>query len=148
MTPDIRVQQSRFDPAVEAQQLARGGDGAIAAFTGQVRGAGGLEALELEHYPGMTEDALRAIAEEAIDRWSLSRLTVVHRYGRLDPGEPIVFVGAASAHRGDAIEAMHFVIDRLKTDAPVWKREIFEGGGAHWVEARASDDTARDKWRT
>jgi molybdopterin synthase catalytic subunit len=148
MTPDIRVQRENFDPAEEAARLEAGGGGAVATFTGLVRGEGGLEAMELEHYPGMTEKALAKIAGEAEARWALSGAIVIHRVGRLEPGERIVFVGTASRHRRGAIEAMHFIIDWLKTDAPFWKREQFAGGRAQWVEARETDDAARDRWKT
>lgn len=146
MTPDIRVQQATFDPAAESAGLEIAGAGAVATFTGLVRGDGGLVALELEHYPGMTEDALRRIAEDAAQRWALSAVTIVHRVGRMVPGERIVFVGAASRHRGAAIDAMHFMIDWLKTDAPFWKREEFADGRSGWVEARADDVEQRRRW--
>jgi molybdopterin synthase catalytic subunit len=146
MTPDIRVQHEAFDPGVECARLEIDNAGAVASFTGLVRGEGGLAALTLEHYPAMTEDALRRIAEDAAGRWSLAGLTVIHRVGRMTPGDRIVFVGAASRHRGDAIDAMHFVIDWLKTDAPFWKREEFTDGRSSWVEARAGDVTQKKRW--
>ncbi len=147
MTPVIRIQAESFDPGAELAALEEGGPGGIASFTGIVRGDGGLEALELEHYPAMTEKALQEIAEKAAARWPLSALTVIHRIGRLVPGDRIVFVGAAAAHRGEAIAAMNFVIDWLKTDAPFWKQEHFVDGRAQWVEARLSDEKARDSWK-
>lgn len=146
MTIAVRLQQERFDVARELVLLEANDAGAVASFTGIVRGDDDVEALELEHYPGMTEKALTALAEEASERWVVSGLTIVHRVGKLQKGEPIVFVGTASAHRGDAIEAMHFLIDRLKTDAPFWKREHLAAGGARWVEARRADETARRRW--
>ncbi|MGP1281443.1 MAG: molybdenum cofactor biosynthesis protein MoaE [Parasphingopyxis sp.] len=146
MTPDIRVQQAAFDPAAESAGLEITGAGAVATFIGLVRGDDGLVALELEHYPGMTEDALRRIAEDAAQRWALSAVTIVHRVGRMVPGERIVFVGAASRHRGAAIDAMHFMIDWLKTDAPFWKREEFADGRSGWVEERADDVEQRRRW--
>lgn len=146
MTPDIRVQHAAFDPVDECAKLELGDAGAVASFTGLVRGEGGLVALELEHYPEMTEEALRRISLDAAGRWSLAGLTVIHRVGRMAPGERIVFVGAASRHRGDAINAMHFVIDWLKTDAPFWKREEFADGRSVWVEAREGDAAQRAQW--
>lgn len=147
MTADIRVQREDFDPAEENARLEVLGGGAVATFIGLVRGEGGLEAMELEHYPGMTEKALEKIASDANERWALARITVIHRVGRLEPGARIVFVGTTSRHRREAIEAMHFIIDWLKTDAPFWKREHFAGGQSEWVEARTADDEARDRWR-
>jgi len=146
MTPDIRVQSEVFYLDAECERLAQTGPGAIATFTGIVRGDDGLTVLELEHYPGMTEKALDSIANQAGQRWSLFGLTVVHRIGKMVPGEAIVFVGASSRHRGDAIDAMHFVIDWLKTDAPFWKRETFADGRTAWVEARDGDDQQRQRW--
>lgn len=147
MTPKIAVRRADFDPGAEIAALEAGAPGAIASFCGNVRGEGGLVALELEHFPGMTERALAAIVEGAAERWPLSAACVIHRYGRLEPGAPIVFVGTAAAHRRPAIEAMHCIIDRLKTDAPFWKREIFADGRAQWVEARAEDDAAGRRWQ-
>ena len=146
MTPEIRVRKEDFDIGAEIARLETTGAGGIASFSGNVRGDGGLVALELEHYPAMTERALENIAVEAARRWPLLGLTIVHRVGRLAPGDRIVFVGAAAAHRSEAITAMNFVIDWLKTEAPFWKREHFEQGAIRWVEARAVDDAARDRW--
>ena len=146
MTPQVRIQAEDFDPAAEIAAFAEGDPGGIATFAGHVRGENGLVALELEHYPEMTLKALEEIAAEAAACWPLAGLSVIHRFGRLQPGERIVFVGAAAAHRAEAIEAMHFVIDRLKTDAPFWKREIFADGTARWVEAQSSDVEARERW--
>jgi molybdopterin synthase catalytic subunit len=102
--------------------------------------------MTLEHYPAMTERALAAIADEAARRWPLAGLTVIHRFGRLVPGDRIVFVATASAHRAAALEACAFLIDWLKTDAPFWKCEAFADGSRRWVEAKASDDDARTRW--
>lgn len=146
MTPEIHIQTEPFDPAAECAKLEVGDAGAVATFTGLVRGEGGLTALNLEHYPTMTEKALRKITADAAERWALAGLTIVHRVGRMAPGERIVFVGAASRHRGDAIDAMHFVIDWLKTDAPFWKREEFADGRSDWVEAREGDLAQRTRW--
>ncbi|WP_299321362.1 molybdenum cofactor biosynthesis protein MoaE [Parasphingopyxis sp.] len=148
MTPDIRVHADDFDPVTEAARLESGGAGGVATFTGIVRGENGLVALELEHYPAMSERALAGIADRAAKRWTLTALTIVHRVGRLGPGARIVFVGAASKHRADAIEAMHFVIDWLKTDAPFWKREQFGDGRSQWVELRDTDVAAKDRWES
>lgn len=142
----IRVSPDPFDTGAEIAALGREGMGAVASFTGIVRGDGGLVALTLEHYPAMTEAALRALADEAASRWSLGGVTLHHRVGRLVPGDPIVLVVCASPHRTDALEACAFLIDRLKTDAPFWKRESFADGREAWVEARASDDVAAARW--
>ena len=142
----VRVSPDPFDTGAEIAALAREGMGAVASFTGIVRGDGGLIALTLEHYPAMTEAALRALADEAASRWSLGGVTLHHRVGRLVPGDPIVLVACASVHRKDALDACAFLIDRLKTDAPFWKRESFADGREIWVEARATDDAAAARW--
>lgn len=140
----VLVTTDAIDLAAEHDALERGG--AVATFTGLVRVDDGVATLELEHYPGATEAALRRLAEEAARRWSLAAATIVHRVGPMHPGERIVFTGAASAHRAAALEACAFLIDRLKTDAPFWKREVVDGQ-ARWVEARETDDHAADRWR-
>lgn len=142
----VDVGPAPLDVAAALAGLETGGAGAIASFTGLVRGDGGLMALTLEHYPGMTGRALRALAEEAMARWPLVAVTVLHRTGRMTVGERIVFVGAASAHRAAALEACAFLIDALKTRAPFWKRESFADGRETWVEARESDDIAAARW--
>ncbi len=114
-------------------------------LTGLVRSDDGVGTLELEHYPGATEAALTRLAEEATARWALGAATIVHRVGPMAPGERIVFVAAAAAHRAAALEACAYLIDRLKTDAPFWKRET-RGGEARWVEARESDADAAARW--
>ena len=133
-----------------AAEMARLSDGAVATFSGHVRadvaGDTAVSALELEHYPGATEAALERLAHEAHERWSLSAATIVHRVGVMSPGEQIVFVATAAPHRAAALEACAFLIDRLKTDAPFWKRETV-GEAARWVEARAGDDAAAERWR-
>jgi molybdopterin synthase catalytic subunit len=148
VTPRILVQEAPFDLAAEAARLTQGrvDVGGLASFLGICRGDGGLTAMVLEHYPGMTERALARIAEDACARWPLTGCTVAHRYGRLVPGDPIVLVLAASAHRAAALEACAFLIDWLKTKAPFWKREEFADGAARWVEAKAEDDEAAAKW--
>jgi molybdopterin synthase catalytic subunit len=142
----VRVQHECFDVGVELAQLEALGSGAVASFTGLVRGDGGLRTLTLEHYPGMTESALQALADAAIMRWTLDGVTIIHRIGAMTPGERIVFVGTASSHRAAALEACSFLIDRLKTDAPFWKQEHFADGRVLWVEPRASDDDAAARW--
>ena len=148
---NVCVSTDLFDTGAEIAALGCDGMGAVASFTGIVRGGndeagGGLTALTLEHYPAMTEAALRALAEEATARWPLGGVTLHHRIGRLVPGDPVVLVACASAHRKDALEACAFLIDRLKTDAPFWKRESFADGREVWVEARDSDDAAAARW--
>ena len=142
----IAVQSENFDPGAKLARLEALGGGAVASFTGLVRGGGGLTRLTLEQYPGMTEAVLRALADQASTRWPLAGVTIIHRVGALAPGERIVFVGTASAHRAAALEACAFLIDRLKTDAPFWKHETFADGRNGWVEARGSDDAATARW--
>ncbi|MGY4398176.1 molybdopterin synthase catalytic subunit [Sphingomonas sp. UYAg733] len=139
------VQSDPIDLAVELAAIDASGAGGIATFTGLVRSDDGVDALELEHYPGATEAALRALAAGAAERWSLLAVSVVHRVGIMRPGERIVFVGVAAAHRKPALDACAFLIDRLKTDAPFWKRET-RGQDARWVEPRGSDDAAAARW--
>lgn len=143
-----RVQADAFDAAAEAAALtaARHELGAVVTFTGQVRGDDGLTALTLEHYPAMTERRMAAIAAEAAARWPGVIGTVVHRHGRLLPGDAIVLVVTASAHRGEAFAAAEFLMDWLKTGAPFWKCEE-RGAGRRWVAARSSDDRAAERWR-
>ncbi len=147
--PRIVVQEAAFDVAAEMAALtaSRTDIGALASFTGLCRADGGLAAMVLEHYPAMTERALARIAEEAMARWPLTGCTVIHRVGRLTPGEPIVLVLAASAHRAAALEACAFLMDWLKTRAPFWKREEPHEGAPRWVEAREADDEAAARWQ-
>ncbi|WP_448501364.1 molybdenum cofactor biosynthesis protein MoaE [Sphingomonas sp.] len=119
--------------------------GAVASFTGLVRADDGVTALTLEHYPGMTERALDAIACAARDRWALKAVTILHRVGPMRPGERIVFVGVAAEHRQAALDACAYCIDRLKTDAPFWKCEAVDGA-KRWVEAREGDRARADRW--
>ena len=142
----VLVTDAAIDVAGELDALERAGGGAVASFTGLVREDGGVEELFLEHYPDATEKALRDLAAEAMQRWSLAAATVIHRVGAMKPGERIVFVGTASAHRAAALEACAFLIDRLKTDAPFWKRES-RGQDARWVGERDSDRDAADRWK-
>lgn len=142
----VSVQAEAFDAGAELGALGGGGEGGIASFVGVVRGSGGIVALEIEHHPRMTLAAVARVAEDAARRWPLTALRVVHRYGMLQPGEAIVFIGAASPHRPDAFAAVEFAIDRLKTGAPFWKREHFDDGRGEWVAARTSDDSRADRW--
>ncbi|WP_346909997.1 molybdenum cofactor biosynthesis protein MoaE [uncultured Roseibium sp.] len=148
--PLIRVQTEDFDAAAEAERLTAGRKdvGALVSFTGLCRDDGGkLAALELEHYPGMAETEIGRIALEACDRWPLTGLTVIHRFGKIPAGEQIVLVIAASSHRRAAFEAADFLMDFLKTRAPFWKKEHLKSGEADtWVEATKSDDAAAERW--
>src|SRR5215471_16853528 len=146
----IRVQREDFDIGTELERLGRGNPriGGIASFVGLVRDMGGADpvaALTLEHYPGMTERKLAEIEAEANRRWPLDATLIIHRYGRLEPGERIVLVATASPHREAALEACAFLIDWLKTKAPFWKLEETPAG-PQWVEARDSDDAAAARW--
>ena len=141
----VSVQADAIDLAAELARVEASGAGGVATFSGHVRADDGVGVLELEHYPGVTEAALRALAEAAVERWSLLAASVVHRVGPMRPGERIVLVATAAAHRAAALEACAFLIDRLKTDAPFWKREVREGE-ARWVEARAEDMEATARW--
>ncbi len=146
----IRVQREDFDVGAELAALTDGDHtvGGVAAFVGLVRDMAGGEsvtAMTLEHYPGMTERQLAAIEAEACERWPLQATLVIHRFGRLEPGDRIVLVATASAHRAAALESCHFLIDWLKTQAPFWKREETPDGG-RWVAARDSDTAATDRW--
>jgi molybdopterin synthase catalytic subunit len=144
----ILVQEALFDMATESAALTAGRTdvGGVASFLGVCRGDDALAAMVLEHYPGMTERALGRIAAEAEARWPLTGCTVIHRVGRILPGEPIVLVLTASAHRAAALESCAFLIDWLKTKAPFWKREEFADGDARWVAAKNDDDAAAARW--
>ncbi|HZG28067.1 MAG TPA: molybdenum cofactor biosynthesis protein MoaE [Ensifer sp.] len=150
LTLHIAVQREDFDPAVEAARLTedRPGVGALVQFTGFCRDEGGrLSALELEHYPGMAEAELQRIAEDAVGRFSLIGLSVIHRYGKMMPGERIVLVSATASHRQAAFDGANYVMDFLKTAAPFWKKEHnADGSRGEWVAAKDEDDSARDKW--
>ena len=147
----IRVQAEDFDVGAELARLTAGRTdvGGVASFVGIVRAssaAGALQAMTLEHYPGMTEKRLAEIEAEALSRWSLTGSVIIHRYGRLLPGARIVLVATASSHRQAALESCQFLIDWLKTKAPFWKLEE-TAAGAQWVAARESDDEAAERWR-
>ncbi len=148
----ISVQSEDFDLGAECAALARGRTeiGAVASFVGLVRDTGdgtGISGMRLEHYPGMTEKSLAGIVEQARGRWAVLDATVIHRVGDLKPGDNIVLVAVASAHRGDAFAACEFIMDYLKTRAPFWKKEETPGGG-RWVDARESDDESAARWKT
>ncbi len=146
----IRVQREDFDLGAELRSLTAGNHkvGGLASFVGLVRDMAGGEtigSMTLEHYPGMTEKMLSRIEAEALERWPLDASLIIHRYGRLEPGDQIVLVATASAHREAALESCHFLIDWLKTKAPFWKLEDTPDGG-QWVDARDSDDAAAARW--
>lgn len=151
-TPDIRVQLQDFDQAEEIKKLTVGRHdiGAVATFTGLCRSEGDtLQALELEHYPGMAEAEIRRSAEEACARWPVDGLTVIHRYGVIEPGEQIVLVIATSRHRDAAFDGARYVMDFLKTNAPFWKKEHrMDGEKGAWVDAKESDETAKERWNS
>ncbi len=155
MVAEVSIQEQDFD-AGEQQRLLLGDDtaiGATATFIGCVRGQPGADesepdavlAMELEHYPGMTERSIEAIIGEARQRWALQAVRVIHRVGRLLPGDQVVYVGVASRHRGEAFAACEFIMDYLKTRAPFWKKESTPGG-ARWVDARDTDSVAAARW--
>ena len=145
----VVVQEQPFDIGAETTAFAAGHKemGAIVTFTGIVRDLPDdpLQAMEIEHYPGMTEAALTEIAQTAIDRWTLGDALVIHRYGRLVPGEMIMMVATASKHRKDAFEAAEYLMDYLKSRAPFWKREITDIGES-WVASKAEDEDALTRW--
>ncbi len=147
----MRVQTESFDIAAEAARLMQGctNIGALVSFTGLCRDEdGALAALEIEHYPGMAEAEINLAALDAASRWPLEGVLAVHRYGLIHPGEPIVLVVTASQHRGEAFAAASFLMDYLKTGAPFWKKRHLAGKGAgDWVEAKAQDHAAAQKWR-
>ena len=150
MTPTVRLQREPFDAGAEAAKLARGRDdvGALITFTGICRGTENGEpiaALTLEHYPDMAEAEITRHAAEAASRWPLLGVTVIHRYGRIEPGENIVLVVTASSHREAAFAAAEFLMDYLKTRAPFWK-QVETASGKTWVAAKAGDDTAAERW--
>jgi molybdopterin synthase catalytic subunit len=147
----VRVQAEDFDVGRELASLTQGRTdvGGLASFVGLVRASNdgsSVDGMTLEHYPGMTEKALADICAQAHSRWDLIDSLVIHRVGHLSPGDRIVLVGVASAHRGEAFEACEFIMDYLKTRAPFWKKED-TADGERWVEARASDDVAAGRWK-
>jgi molybdopterin synthase catalytic subunit len=150
IVPDVRIQAGDFDLAEEIARIRNGRTdiGAVVTFTGLCRSEDGqLSALELEHYPGMAEGEIRSIAAEAAKRWPVTAITAIHRFGHVKPGENIVAVIAASAHREAAFNAASFLMDYLKTSAPFWKREhLVDGSTGQWVNAKDADDQARKRW--
>lgn len=152
LVPTVRIQQQDFDVAAEIASLAHGRAdvGAVVTFSGLCRDEQGtLSALELEHYPGMAEAEIKRIAAEAVTRWPLQGLTVIHRHGKIRPGENIVLVVAASAHRQAAFEAADFLMDYLKSRAPFWKKEHrADGSEGGWVDAKDADASAARRWQS
>ncbi len=148
MRPTVRVQAEAFDAAAETAHLAAGRAdiGAIASFIGLCRADDGLAGMELEHWPGVTDRAIATIADDAATRFPLTGCTIIHRHGMMRPGDAIVLVIAASAHRAAALAAVGFLMDWLKTRAPFWKRESFADGSERWVEAKPDDDAATARW--
>lgn len=146
MSIAVRLAAEPFDPEAElaAFRRANAGAGAVASFTGCVRGEG-IDALVLEHHPTLTHRSIKAFAAEAVARFKLSAALVIHRYGRMHPSEPIVLVATASPHRREALQAVDFLMDLLKTEAPFWKKEE-QGDRAVWIEPRTDDYAARDRW--
>ena len=152
MKPTVRIQREPFDAAAEAKALTRGRTdaGALVTFTGICRGAENGEpiaALNLEHYPGMAETEIERHVAEAVERWPLQGVTVIHRHGRIVPGDDIMMVATASSHREAAFAAAEFLMDYLKTRAPFWK-QVEKADGKIWVEAKATDDAAAERWST
>jgi molybdopterin synthase catalytic subunit len=146
----VWLTEQPFDPAVEAARVSAGNAhvGGVVTFLGLMRDlneGATVRGMRLEHYPGMTEKALEAIVDEALQRWDLEAVRVVHRVGDLRPEEPIVLVAVASRHRGEAFRACEFIIDYLKTRAPFWKKEL-TAAGERWVAARQTDEAARRRW--
>ena len=146
MKARIVIQHEPFDLGREVGDLSREGVGAIATFTGHVRAEEGLETLILEHYPGMTEREIARHAEEAARRWTLLGITVIHRVGELKPGEPIVLVAVAAAHRGDAFAACEFLMDQVKNQATFWKQQR-RGGETVWLDPKPADDKRAERWK-
>lgn len=144
----VAVQPEPFDLGAEVSAFTAAvrGAGAVVSFTGLVRDEGGsLSGMEIEHYPGMTEKAISGIAEEAVRRWSLADVLVIHRYGKLSPGEAIMMVATAAPHRADAFAAAEYLMDYLKSRAPFWKKEL-SADGASWVAAKDADEDALKRW--
>ncbi len=148
--PLVKIQSDDFDTAAEISRLTSGRHdiGAVVTFSGLCRDeAGTLTALEIEHYPGMAASEITKIADEALSRWPLTGLTVIHRYGMIKPGENIVLVVSASAHRRSAFDAASFLMDYLKNAAPFWKKEhLVSGAESSWVEAKSTDAAALKRW--
>ncbi len=142
----IAILSAAIDVAAELDLHDAGGHGASASFIGRVRGDGDLTELFLDHHPAMTEAGLADLGHAAADRWRLSALTLIHRVGAMAPGDTIVLVLASSPHRAEALAACEFLIDRLKTDVMLWKRETFADGRVEWVEQRDGDHSRAERW--
>ena len=147
----VRVHEADFDVGAEISELRKAEQniGAVVSFVGQVRDMNegdSISQMTLEHYPGMTEKALEAIAAQAKQRWDIVDVLIIHRIGELKPQDQIVLVAISSAHRGEAFKACEFVMDFLKTEAPFWKKEIMTSGESRWVEAKHTDDDAKERW--
>lgn len=144
----VRIAPDPFDAGAELNRFAAGvtGAGALVSFSGLVRGDGGMTAMEIEHYPGMTEKAVASITAEALSRWSLTDALVIHRHGRLPVGETIMMVATAAPHRADAFAAAEFLMDYLKSRAPFWKKE-HRADGTAWVAAKEDDEAALTRWQ-
>ena len=146
----VRIQSERFDAGHELTPLTQSGAGAVASFTGiaraDLRDDVAVVAIELEHYPAMTLSSLERLVAEAEARWDLTDAMIIHRVGRIEVGEEIVLVATSSSHRKNALEACTFLIDRLKTDTPFWKKEYYADGRAIWVDAKESDEAAARHW--
>lgn len=149
--PVVRIQREDFDTGAETAKITAGRRdlGAVVTFSGLCRDEGGrLAMLELEHYPGMAQAEIERIARQAAARWPVDAITVIHRFGRIAPGENIVLVATASAHRQAAFDAASFIMDFLKSNAPFWKKEHrADGRGGDWVEAKEADERSMDRWR-
>ena len=145
MPGEVEVREAPFDPGAELSAFEARGGGAVVSFTGVVRGEGGLAALEIEHWPGATEAAIAGMVAEARVRFGLTAVRVIHRYGAMAPGEPIMLVLVAARHRRAAFEAAEFLMDWLKSRAPFWKKE-HRAGSASWVAARDEDEAALGRW--
>jgi len=143
----ILVTPDKFDVGTEIEKLSTLGGGALASFVGQVRSDDNIQVLELEHYPAMTEKSLYDIAASADQNWSLHGITIIHRIGKLEVGQPIVLVCTGSDHRQASFDACSYIMDRLKTDAPFWKKQWFKDGSEQWVEERQSDLDAIQAWK-
>jgi molybdopterin synthase catalytic subunit len=143
----VSVQSEDFDPAQAQAALEQLAPGAISTFTGLVRDDGGITSMTLEHHPQMTAKALDHLADQALARWPLSGVILIHRIGKLLPGDRIVHVACASSHRAAALESCAFLIDQLKTSAPFWKKEERADGSASWVDAKVTDDEAALRWK-
>lgn len=141
----VRVQQEPFDPGAELAAFDPGPAGAVVSFTGIVRDPGGLRYMEIEHYPAMTTSAIMRHVDAAKERWPLTNAMVIHRYGKLAPGEVIMMVATASAHRVAAFDAASFLMDFLKSRAPFWKKEV-SADGVSWVDAKPEDEDALARW--